>query len=40
MIKNLILALITDDIKQSDQFLELARNKFIETFIGGNENEL
>ena len=40
MIKNLILSIITDNIKESDQYLELARNKFIETFIGGNDNEL
>jgi len=39
MIKNFILFLLTDNIEESDNYLQQAKNKFIDTFIGGEENE-
>jgi len=39
MIKNFILSFFTEDIEESDNYLQQAKNKFIETFIGGEENE-
>jgi len=37
--KNSILSFFTEDIQESDLYLQQAKNKFIETFIGGEENE-
>jgi len=39
MIKNFILYFFTENIEESDLYFQQAKNKFIETFIGGNENE-
>ena len=39
MIKNFILFLLTENIEESDLYFQQAKNKFIETFIGGEENE-
>jgi len=35
MIKNFMLFLLTEDIEESDNYFQLAKNKFIDTFIGG-----
>ena len=39
MIKNFILFLLTENIEESELYLQAAKNKFIETFIGGKEND-
>jgi len=37
MIKNFILFLLTENIEESDKYLQQAKNKFIDTFIGGED---
>ena len=35
--KNSLLSLLTENIEESDKYLQQAKNKFIETFIGGED---